>query len=412
MRFTSYIAAVVLLVGASCIESNGQAEKKGAEKGVEPIPSSDVATPGRATGKRRAPAGEESLDNNEGKPAEKCREERASVRVVFTGLVDFSEDDLLKRLGEQGAALPPNHLPDSASAAKAVAVLREFLQIHGYMNPSVELLNDYESKQVDIIISPGKRSSIGEVRFEGSRVFSSAQLARQTSECLAGFKDSRRGYNQEVFYYCIRRVTDFIRSQGYLQATLGEAKKQFSETALIITVPVNEGRLYRLGEIRIEGANVLAADQIRNLFNARGGDIANGEEIGKWLFEDLKRLYGRYGYIQFTAEVEPEFKESRENPAHGIVDLKVTIEEGRQFLIGSIRFSGSNLPRKDLRQLLALRDGEVFDQESFETSIRVLNQSFLFEPIDPHKDVEFKTDEESAVLNLVIKLAARSHNLN
>ena len=69
-----------------------------------------------------------------------------------------------------------------------------------------------------------------------------------------------------------------------------------------MTTPVDEGVLYRLGEIKIDGAEVLAPEQIRAMFSLRQGDAASARAIGKWLFEDLKKAYGEMGYIEYTAE--------------------------------------------------------------------------------------------------------------
>ena len=45
----------------------------------------------------------------------------------------------------------------------------------------------------------------------------------------------------------------------------------------------------------------------------------------------------------------------------GVVDFKVTIEEGRQFSIRSIKFDEQYV-RKELHNLLLIRPGEVFNQ--------------------------------------------------
>jgi len=46
-----------------------------------------------------------------------------------------------------------------------------------------------------------------------------------------------------------------------------------------------------LGNIKIEGAEVVSAEEIKSTLGLQRGDVANGEKIGKALFEDLKKLY-------------------------------------------------------------------------------------------------------------------------
>ena len=67
---------------------------------------------------------------------------------------------------------------------------------------------------------------------------------------------------------------------------------------------------------------------------------------GKWLFEDLKRVYGELGYFEYMAEPDPEFKATTNGTNEGVVDFKVTIEEGHQFRVHSIKFQGSSLPER------------------------------------------------------------------
>lgn len=57
------------------------------------------------------------------------------------------------------------------------------------------------------------------------------------------------------------------------------------------------------------------------------------------------------GYIQYIAEPEPEFRVVDHAANEGVVDFKVTIEEGQLFRIRSIKFEGSNVSEKELRSV-------------------------------------------------------------
>ena len=88
----------------------------------------------------------------------------------------------------------------------------------------------------------------------------------------------------------------------------------------------------------------------------------------------------------------------------GVVDFTVNIEEGQQFKIRSIRFLASNLSNRDLRELLLIREGDVYNRQLIDQSISRLNEFGLFEKIDKDKDIEFRTDEEVSLIDIVIKL--------
>jgi outer membrane protein insertion porin family len=247
---------------------------------------------------------------------------------------------------------------------------------------------------------------IAEIRFEGNRIFSSSELAGKLQECRTKYEDSDTGYSPERFDYCLHRLAVFLRSRGYLEAKVGEPKNELNTQGLVLILPIEEGVLYRLGKIEIGGVNVFSPKEIRATLSLREEDVADGEAIGKWLFEDLKSRYAERGYLQFTAEVEPEFKVAAHNESEGVVNLRVTVEEGQQFKVGSITFQGSNLPQKELRDMLLVREGDVFNQ-LFEDSVKRINETGWFEVIDKDKDTDFTTNDEESQVSIVIKISER-----
>ena len=144
------------------------------------------------------------------------------------------------------------------------------------------------------------------------------------------------------------------------------------------------------------------------MLSLQKGDSANGEELSRWLFEELKKLYGENGYIQYTAEVTPEFSQASHKSV-GIVDLQVNIDEGKRFRLFRVRFVGDVLEENTLREAMLLHDGDVYSQTLFEKSIDRLNDTGLFESIDKDKDADFRTNEEEGLVDIVIKLTKRQN---
>ncbi len=135
------------------------------------------------------------------------------------------------------------------------------------------------------------------VEFEGNKVFSSERLLKRLNLCLAKYADSPDEYKANEFEYCLRNVQSFLRSQGYLRSLVGEPKVQKTDDGLKITVPIEEGAFYRLGNIKLEGAKVFWPEQLLEMLNLKTGDVADGEAIGEWLSVRLKKAYADKGYI-------------------------------------------------------------------------------------------------------------------
>ena len=256
-------------------------------------------------------------------------------------------------------------------------------------------------------IEAAPRLEIAEIRFEGNRLFNGSLLTARMKQCIAGFQKNDPGiFRAEVFDYCLYRLANYERSHGYLQARFGEPKVQKVGPALFVTIESNEGIRYRVGNIVIEGAGHVPETEIRKMLGVQRGDIASGEKIASALYEDLKAVYGDKGFIQYTAEIDPTFR-SEPGAAEGVVDFKIIIDEGNQFRVRNISFKGKNLPEGIARKLLLVREGEVYSQKSFDESIRRLNETGWFNPVDKDKDVEYQTNEEEKFVDVVIKLSRR-----
>ena len=404
------------------------AEALGQTDRVSPItvPCQVRDAPGRPTLKRRQPTPDESTPKEEESIApqsdekENCKpqdepeivpepiKEESKLVIKFEGLIDIDESDLRKELRERRVQLPKDLISEADLAEKAASAVREFLVAQGYRNAAVNTRIDQsnpDSKVLVFIVVEGIRPGIAEFRFEGNRVFPTQQLAEEIRQCMVHFH--RDYYDPGVVDYCIRWLDNSARGRGYLQARFYDPKVEEAGGSLIVTLRADEGILYRLGEIKIEGASAFPEEQIRAMIAMQKGDIANGEQLSKALFEELKKVYGEKGYIQYTADVTPTFR-SAPDKIGGVVDFEITIDEGSRFKIRKIRFKGDNLPEEQLRQLFLIHDGDIFNQTLFEKSIDQLNATGSFEPIDKDRDADFKTEEDGFV-DITIKLTKREN---
>src|SRR5205807_5474714 len=209
-------------------------------------------------------------------------------------------------------------------------------------------------------INEGPRVRVAEIRFEGSKVFKSSKLREQMkyvqeAGLISRFREQDI-LDREKLEFDLKHVDNYMRSKGYLQARHGEPRVESVgprrtgfpilplpflssvDEGLRVTVPINEGKVYRIGELKIEGNSIFSEQYIRAVIGLKTGDIADGKRISDALFKSLKELYGSQGFIQYTSEPAPTFKENPQNPNEGIVDFVVTIEEGKQFTLRRLEF--------------------------------------------------------------------------
>src|SRR5438046_1565519 len=226
--------------------------------------------------------------------------------------------------------------------------------------------------------------------------------------------------------YDLHRVDNYMRSKGYLLARHGEPRIEglgkrrtgfpilplpfisSVDDTLKITVPIIDGKLFRLGEMKIEGNSIFSEQAIKAIIGLQKGDVANGEALSKALFENLKNDYGAWGFIQYTAEVTPTYKDNPQNPNEGIADFAITIDEGKQFTLRRLEFTGNTFTRDNvLRREVLMNEGDIYNQNLFEYSITRLNQLGYFNPIDKDKDADYRTNEEEGLVDVTVKVAEK-----
>ena len=242
------------------------------------------------------------------------------------------------------------------------------------------------------------------LRFEGNRIFPATELSAPVEKCLARPSRSSTPRPIEKLEYCLSKLESILHSKGYLQARVGKPQQQESEAGLTWLVPLTEGRLYRLGEVHIEGSKLLLPNQMLEMLDLKTDEIADASRIEVWLYERVAKVYRNSGYWQFTAEVEPSYH-VKANAEAGIADLNVTIDEGPVFTIRSINFDGrGDISNESLLRQMLVTVGEVFKQDLFEDSLKRISEDGQFETIDADRDVELKTERDNPTVDLTIHL--------
>ena len=353
--------------------------------------------------------------------------------IQFEGLKSVPESDVLKTFRERRVGVSKETIYDPVKVRSAIRVLKELLAAKGHPNATVaEGREDVSATSVAVTfqVTEGPRVRVAEIQFEGSKVFKSGKLRDQMKYVKEAGLISRIKeldiLDREKLEFDLHKVDNYMRSKGYLQARHGEPKitglgprrtgfpilplpfiSSVDET-LKITVPISDGKLYRLGDIKIEGNSIFSEAAIKAIIGLQKGEVANGEALSKALYENLKKYYGQQGFIQYTAEVTPTFKDNPQKPDEGVADFQVTIDEGKQFTLRRLEFTGNTFTRDNvLRREVLINEGDIYNQGLFEYSVTRLNQLGYFNPIEKDKDADFRTNEEEGLVDVTVKVSEK-----
>lgn len=354
--------------------------------------------------------------------------------LVFSGSKAVPESDILKAFREQRVGISKESVYDPVKARNATRILRELLASKGYPNAKVEIKEEEVSATsiaLTFDIQQGNRSRIIDIDFQGNEHFSdgelrgSMQYVAQTG-LISRFKGMDILDMRKLQADLQRNVRSYMFSKGYFQARIGEPEViglgvkrtgfvpfvtiplpliSSKDDTLKIVVPVTEGKVFRVGELKVEGNSIFSEQQILGYIGLRPGQIADGKRLQDAVYEDLKKVYGSQGFVQYNAEFEPVFKDNPTNPNEGIVDISITIEEGKQFTLRRLEFTGNTFTRdRVLRREFLINEGDIYNQNYLEISVARLNQTQYFDPIDKDQDVEIRTDEEQGDVDLIVKI--------
>ena len=357
--------------------------------------------------------------------------------LQFEGAKSLPESEILKAFRERRIGISKEAVYDPVKARNARRLLREMLASKGFPNASIEVREETVSATsvaITFDVDQGRRSRIVKIEFEGNENFGDGELRKQLqlvqpSGLISRFKGQDILDLRKLQYDLDKNVREYMFSKGFFNARIGDPQvvglgykrtgfpvlKIFplplvtsKDDTLKIIVPVSEGRKYRVGDVKISGNSIFSEEQIQGIIGARKGEFADGRRLRKALYEDLKRIYGGQGFIEYDVELVPKLENDPNNPEEGTVDLDISITEGKQFRLDRLEFVGNTFTRDNvLRREVLINEGDIYNQVALETSIIRLNQTQYFDPIDKDQDVELRTDADEGKVSSIIKVRER-----
>jgi outer membrane protein assembly factor BamA len=144
---------------------------------------------------------------------------------------------------------------------------------------------------------------------------------------------------------------------------------------LVVTVSVEEGGSYNLGDVRIEGAPV-ASDALFKAADLKTGDIANFHQIEAGR-QRMHKLLGRNGFMKASSTIERKIDERRK-----AADLVFHFVAGPQYLFGKLAIVGLDiLTEPAVRKLWALKEGKPFDADYPDYFLGRLREDGVFDDL-------------------------------
>src|SRR6202166_5310729 len=362
--------------------------------------------------------------------------ERQTIREInYTGLNAVSTSDVLDRFKERKVGLAVESQYDPTKIKKAEVALKELLAEHGRQFATIRTEKrpiPPAAVGITFVVKEGPKVKVGRIKFEGNQNIR-ARILRSAMKNLKPIGVPHSIFLENIFaktYDATKleedteRVRAEYQNRGYFKAGGGDPKTEIHDTghkgfhipliqskpgkAVDITIPIEEGEMYRLGKITFKNnKDIPNSAALRSLFPLKDGDVFSREKIAKGI-EALRKAYGEDGYINYTGVPSTTFDDEKK-----IANLEIDIDEGKQFYVRRIEFVGNTTTRdKVIRRELALEEGGVYNSRLWELSLLRLNQLSYFDQLKPDDPnvTDKKLDEKNGQVDLTLKVHEKGKN--
>jgi outer membrane protein insertion porin family len=358
--------------------------------------------------------------------------EKPTIRAInYVGVNAVSVSDILDRFKKEKVGLTVESQFDWTRVKRAEVVLKEMLGEHGHQYATIRTeVKTIPPASVELTfhVKEGPTVKVGKIAFSGNTALSSRELrsAMHFSKPI-GIPHSiffenifPRTFDASKLDEDAELVREDYREHGYAKANTEEPQTNVRNAGGInpftlrpsngkrvdILIPVEEGARYRLGKITFTNNKAFTNTKaLRAQFALKDGDWFNGKIFAKGL-ENLRKAYGSQGYINFVGTPNPSFDD-----VNHIINLNIDCDEGKQFFISRIEFTGNTLTRdKVIRRELMMEEGQQYNAQAVELSLLRLNQLNYFDTLKTDQDVETHQNSDTGTVDLLIKLKEKGKN--
>jgi outer membrane protein insertion porin family len=355
--------------------------------------------------------------------------EKPLIRSVeYKGLKSATNTEVLDKFKEKKVGLGIETPFDPVKIQRAISVLTDLLAEKGHQYAEI----NYEatdvppnSKLITFIINEGPKVKVSKIDFHGNTLFSDKELRKSMKyikqKGLISTFTGRSTFDRQKLEGSLELgVRAKYHEKGYIKVNIEDPKvdvrdvsgvsmfpipfKQSKGKRVFIDVTLEEGNQYRVGDVNFTGNTQFSKEQLLRVFGMQQGEVFNGELIRKG-FENLKKIYGARGYINWTPIPRQDIDDETR-----LVNIVFDFDEGKQFRLRRLEFVGNTTTRdKVIRREVLVNEGEIFSTALFDISLLRLNQLGFFDVLKP-EDAEQKPDPKEPEVDVTIKVKEKGKN--
>ncbi|MCK4423543.1 MAG: outer membrane protein assembly factor BamA [Candidatus Omnitrophica bacterium] len=286
---------------------------------------------------------------------------------------------------------------DRQQIKEDIANIKKYYIRKGYSQAAIDFdvaLDEETNEAVCTInIKEGPRLRIKKITVAGNKLFKTKKIlkwmnTKRDKLFTSGF------FKEEVFEQDLLKIEHFYKKEGYLDIKI-KPDLEFYNKHMYITLVIDEGRQYRVGDISAAGNKIYSDEEILPQVELKTGDIFDQARVREQVYA-VQEYYFERGYIEARVGLEPVFNSQTDR-----MDIVLRVTEGEVFYVNRINIQG-NVKTRDIviRRELRVFPGERFDGSKIQRSRERLNNLGFFEEVNfDHKKTE-KTDKKDLIVDV------------
>ncbi|MES2817860.1 MAG: outer membrane protein assembly factor BamA [Pseudomonadota bacterium] len=283
--------------------------------------------------------------------------ERPSISgIEIEGNKAISSEDLLKGLNQSG--LSEGEIFQRATLEGVRNELQRQYVAQGRYSATIEaevIPQPRNRVALKIDINEGKVAAIQHINVVGNSVFPDEDLTDlfelKTSNLLSFFKNDDK-YAREKLSGDLERLRSYYLDRGYINMDISSTQVSITpdKKHVYITVNVDEGDKFTVGEVKLSGDLRVPESEVRALLLAKEGQVFS-RKVMTTTSELITRRLGNEGYTFANVNGVPE----ADNEAK-TVDITFVVDPGKRAYVNRINFRGNTktedeVLRREMRQM-------------------------------------------------------------
>ncbi|MDA5564843.1 outer membrane protein assembly factor BamA [Cobetia sp. MMG027] len=311
--------------------------------------------------------------------------ERPTIsKIEIDGNSQIPDEDLRKGLKEAGLA--EGQVLQRSTLEEMQRELERVYQAQGRysarIETSVETL-ERNRVQVNIDVKEGAVAKIHQINIVGNSAFDDETLREQLeledrpSWFFGWFSDDE--YSREKLTGDIETLKSWYLDRGYVNFQVRSTQVSISpdKSEIFVTINVDEGKPYKIGEIGFAGDIKMKEERARDLVKLAPDALYSQRDVTA-SSEALRQALGADGFAFAKVNAVPEVNEESET-----VDLTFAVDPGKRAYVRRINFKGNTTTADEvLRREMTQLEGAPASTDKIKQSKQKLERLGFFKQVD------------------------------